>query len=194
MQWKGSVNAAKKWKLLFQSRRWNSQNPWRRSTSETIHFNQGSSWTRRGTRSFSRKIRRTLFSYPNSNSTLDDAEAKNDFWSIAGDFIYRHHVEPRVKLYMPKEESFPIPLKYVDVTRTTHTSLDLLLEEHIDDYWNVDGERELSDAYGPEGDLRGNKQPQRPANVWPDMCGSICLMSQKKQSGAKVCYRETKAR
>ena len=27
-------------------------------------------------------------------STLDDAEAKNDFWSITGDFIYRHHLEP----------------------------------------------------------------------------------------------------
>ena len=58
----------------------------------------------------------------------DDEEAKNDFWSITGDFIYRHHVEPRVKLYMPREESFPIPLKFFDVTRTTHTSLDVLLE------------------------------------------------------------------
>ena len=37
------------------------------------------------------------------DSTRDDAEAKNDFWSITGDFIYRHHVEPRVKLYVPRE-------------------------------------------------------------------------------------------
>ena len=62
------------------------------------------------------------------DSTRDDAEATNDFWSIRRDFIHRHYVEPRVKLYMPKEESFPIPLKYIDVTRTTHTSLDVLLE------------------------------------------------------------------
>ena len=41
------------------------------------------------------------------DSTQGDAEAKNGFWSITGDFIYRHHVEPRVKLYMPREESFP---------------------------------------------------------------------------------------
>ena len=80
------------------------------------------------------------------DSTRDDAEAKNDFWSIMGDFIYRHHVEPRVKLYMPKEESFLIPMKCIDVTRTTHTSLDVLLEKHIEYYWNVDGERELSDT------------------------------------------------
>ena len=51
------------------------------------------------------------------DSTRDDAEAKNDFWSVTGDFIYRHHMEPRVKLYMPTEESLPIPLKYIDVTR-----------------------------------------------------------------------------
>ena len=36
----------------------------------------------------------------------------NDFWSMSGSFIYHHHVEPRVKLYSPREESFPIPLKY----------------------------------------------------------------------------------
>ena len=63
------------------------------------------------------------------DSTRDDAgEARNDFWSISGNFINRHHVEPRVKLYKPKEESFPTPMKYIDVTRTTHTSLDVLLE------------------------------------------------------------------
>ena len=28
------------------------------------------------------------------DSTRDDEETKNDFWSITGDFIYRHHVEP----------------------------------------------------------------------------------------------------
>ena len=63
------------------------------------------------------------------DSARDDAEAKNDFWSVTGDFRNRHHVEPRVKLYMPKEESFPVPLKYIDVTRTTHTSLHVLLEK-----------------------------------------------------------------
>ena len=81
------------------------------------------------------------------DSTRDDAEAKNDFWSITGDFNYRHHVESRVKLYVPREKLFPIPLKYIDVTRNTHTSLDVLLERNIDDYRDVDGEGELSDAW-----------------------------------------------
>ena len=66
---------------------------------------------------------------------------------MSGSFIYRHHVEPRVKLYSPREESFPIPLKYIDVSRTTHTNLDVKQEKRIDDYWNVDGSRDLSDPW-----------------------------------------------
>ena len=58
-----------------------------------------------------------------------DGEAKNDSWSISGDLIYRHHVEHSVKLYVPREASFPIPLKYIDVTRATSTSLDTMLEK-----------------------------------------------------------------
>ena len=45
--------------------------------------------------------------------------------------MYRHHVEPRVKLYSPREESFPIPLKYIDVSRTTHTNLDVVQESRM---------------------------------------------------------------
>ena len=76
----------------------------------------------------------------------DDAETQKDFWSIQGDFIYRHHIEPRVQLYVPKEKSFPTPLKFIDVIRSTHTDLDVAQERRIDDYWNVDGSRNLSDS------------------------------------------------
>ena len=34
-------------------------------------------------------------------------------------------LKPRVKLYSSREESFPISLKCIDVTRTTHTNLDV---------------------------------------------------------------------
>ena len=81
------------------------------------------------------------------DSFLDAGEAINDFWSMCGCFIFRHHVEPRVKLYSPREESFPIPLKYIDVSRTTHTNLDVKQEKRIDDYWNIDGSRDLSDSW-----------------------------------------------
>ena len=35
------------------------------------------------------------------DSTRDDEEAKNDFWTVTGEIIHRHHVEPRAKLYVP---------------------------------------------------------------------------------------------
>ena len=81
------------------------------------------------------------------DSLPDAGEAINDFWSMSGSFIYRHHVEPRVKLYSPREGSFPIPLKYIDVSRTIHTNLDVKQEKRIDDYSNIDGVRDLSDPW-----------------------------------------------
>ena len=66
---------------------------------------------------------------------------------MSGNFKDRHHVEPRVKLYSPREESFPIPLKYINVSRTTHTNLDVKEEKRIGDYWNIDGSRDLSDPW-----------------------------------------------
>ena len=87
-------------------------------------------------------------SLPQPHDSFPDAdEAINDFGSMSGNFIYRHHVEPRVKRYSPREESFPVPLKYIDVSRTAHTNLDVKQERRIDDYWNIDGSRDLSDSW-----------------------------------------------
>ena len=87
-------------------------------------------------------------SLPQPHDSLPDAgEAINDFWSMSGSFIYRHHVEPRVKLHSPREEPFPIPLKYIDVSRTTYTNLDVKQEKRIDHYWNIDGSRDLLDLW-----------------------------------------------
>ena len=77
--------------------------------------------------------------------TKDDAEARKDFWSIQGDFICRHHSEPRVQLCVPNEEAFP--MKYIDVTRSTYANLDVLQEKRKDDYWNVHADRSLSGSW-----------------------------------------------
>ena len=66
---------------------------------------------------------------------------------MEGAFIYHHHGEPQVQLYVPQEESVPIPLKYIDVTRTTHANLDVLQEKRIDDYWIVEVDRNLSHSW-----------------------------------------------
>ena len=80
----------------------------------------------------------------NRQNQKDDDEARKDFGSIQGDFIQRHHLEPRVQLCVSKEETFPIPLKYMGVTRATQTHLDVLQEKRNDDNWNVDMDRRLS--------------------------------------------------
>ena len=121
-----------------------------------------------------------------SEETKDDVEVREDFWSIQGDFTYRHHIEPRFQLYVPEEESFPIPLKYIDVIRSTHTDLDVAEEKRIDDNRNVDGSRNLSDSrtgftrfallneIHPRGFLSSRERltqiqtTPRPDHIWPD--------------------------
>ena len=58
----------------------------------------------------------------------DELETKHDFWSISRSFIYRHHLQERQTLCVPQESSFPVPLKYIDVVRQTHATLDVLLD------------------------------------------------------------------
>ena len=81
------------------------------------------------------------------DSFPDAGEARNDFWSFPGNFIYHHHVEPRVKLYSPREESSLIPLKYIDVSRSSRTNLDVMQELRIEEYCNIDGSRDLSGSW-----------------------------------------------
>ena len=123
---------------------------------------------------------------PPHDSFPDAGGARNDLWSMSGNFICRHHIEPRVKLYSPREESFPISLKHIDVFRTTHRNLDVKQEKRIDDYWNIDGSRDfpihgqvsLSLLYwknlqtkkcGPGGDLSRKQLTSRPDHLWPEL-------------------------
>ena len=128
-------------------------------------------------------------SFPRPHDSFLDASV-NDFWSMSGSFIYRHHVEPRVELYSPREESFLVPLKYIDVTRT-HTNLDVKQENRIDDYWNIDGSRDLSDLWtgftqftpfdekAPDGctwsgeRLLRKQLTSRPDHQWPELWKSM---------------------
>ena len=129
-------------------------------------------------------------SLPQPHDSLPVAgEAINDFWCMSASFIYRHHVEPRVKLYSPREESFPIPLKFIDVSRTSHTNLDV--KQRIDDCWNIGGSRDLCDpwtgftrftpleekppdGYTWSGERLTRKQlTSRPDHLWPELWKSM---------------------
>ena len=142
-------------------------------------------------------------SLPQPQDSLPDAsESINDVRSMSGNFIDRHHVEPRVKLYSPREESFPIPLKHIDVSRTTHTNLDVKQEKRIDDFWNIDGSRDLSDPWTcfTQFILLEDKPPDeymwsgrrltrkqltsRPDHLWPELwklMGKHAMLKEKQK-------------
>ena len=91
---------------------------------------------------FDRRIRGTLLqTLLQADSTRDDAESKNDFWFITGGFIHRHHVEPRVKLSMPREESFPFSVETHRRHQNNTYVTGCIVGKHFEDHWNVDGER-----------------------------------------------------
>ena len=118
--------------------------------------------------------------------TKDDEEFHKDFWSIQG-------------LHVPREESIPIPLKYIDVIRSTHTELDEAQGERIDDYWNVDGNRNLSDSWTgftrftllnetlPKAymwswrRLTKIQTTSRPDHIWPDAWTKIGKAAQRRE-------------
>ena len=130
------------------------------------------------------------------NRTVRAGRSPKNTSAMSGNFIFRHHVEPRVKLYSPREESFPVPLKYIDVSRTDHTNLDVKPEKRIDDkriddYWNIDGSRDLSDPWTgftqltlleekpPDGYMWSGERftrkqlTSRPVHLWPELWKSM---------------------
>ena len=113
--------------------------------------------------------------------------------------------------YTPREESFPLPLNCIDVMRVTHTILDVMQGSRIDDYWNIDGSRDLSDSWtgftqftllnenlqtdicGPEVDERNGKQHQGLITCG-QISGEVCQRSQKwrKSKISQVEHRSSK--
>ena len=88
---------------------------------------------------------------------------------------------------MPKEESFPIPTKYIDVTRTTQKSSGVMIEKHIEDYWNVMG------THGPGRDLQENNF-LLVLTTYGQKCGRVCPMQPKRKHNKEERIEEAKAR
>ena len=83
----------------------------------------------------------TIWNFKETRKDLNRQKQKMTLKFATSDFIYRYHVDSGVQLYMPERRN--IPLNYIDVTRMTHTNLDLLRESRVDDHWNVDVDRNL---------------------------------------------------
>ena len=105
-QSKGSIDQPERWRIRFPIRRWNSRIVRKRVRIPSTPSETGT--TCKEWRSQWRNFRR--IGRVSTDRTHRWRWSPGRFWSIRGDFIYRHHTEPRVLLYVPKEETFFIPL------------------------------------------------------------------------------------
>ena len=126
-----------------------------------------------------------------------------------------HHNQPRTKLFQPTEENCPIPLKYIDVMRTTETNLEDKSLSKIEDFWGSADtasspkrggkpfNAELSEPWTGkttfellrplppsgysyiEGRLTKTQETTRPGNIWPEIWRS---MSQKMKREAILAW------
>ena len=70
-------------------------------------------------------------------SKKDDKKGSTteDSWSMSEDFIWRHHEEPRLKLYDPEINHFRSSWKYAEVMRQSQTSINNVSEHIINELW-----------------------------------------------------------
>ena len=104
--------------------RWNSQAFWRRSGSKNIRLNPGSPRPRRKNKKIFLETETGLLQPHFTTHRCMMVKQEMISGPFQGFFFYCHHVEPTVKLYVPREASFRTPL-----TRATSTSLDVMLEK-----------------------------------------------------------------
>ena len=198
VQCKGSVNDTESWTFLIPSCRWNSRHfleeirfwehpPCYRTTQTEEKNKEILQENQTGLQHLFKAHRRMMLNQETAYGPFQRTTITVIMWKTW------------VKLYVPSEESFPIPLKHIDVTRTTDTTLDVMSEKHIDDYGNVDGNRELSDAWAsftrfillnekpPDGytwsgrRLTRKQTTSRHDNVWPGVWKHMFDSSTRKE-------------
>ena len=153
----------------------------RRSASENIHLNPRATGTRR------RKS--DEIDSPTQTSTRLDAR----WWGSWKSLLDDHR-----RMHLSSSRCAPSQSFCINVARTTKTSLDVMLEKNIEDYWNVDGENQLSDAWttfirfillnesylmdlhGLVRDLQGNKKLLL-LTIFGQTCGNLCPMQQRRK-------------
>ena len=112
----------------------------------------------------------------------------------------RHQNEPRVQLYVPKEETFPIPLKCIDVTRELLKQIWTCCKRNVKiiigmwtrievqaDSWKGCTKYTLLKEKPPKGSMWSGERltkiraTTRPANVWPEVWSKMGKAAQKRE-------------
>ena len=146
-QCKVSVNAAKKWKMKFPGGRWNSQHLWERTASGNIHFNPGPSGTRRRTTNSSRIFGCMVYSIPSWR------RLNSGWWGCEKWLLDDHRRIHLSSSRCTKRQTVHAERRNISYSDEAHRRyqnnmyvIGRNVGENIEDYWNVDGERKLSNA------------------------------------------------
>ena len=144
---------------------------------------------------------------PPHDSFPDAGEAMDDFWSMSGNFMYRHHVEPRVK-----QDSRNWNRRLDRLCRTFHHhNLDVMQElphrrllEHrwvkryvwISDRFHsvyfIGREASRPDICGPGRDWPRKQLTSRPDHSWPELWIQMGRNAQVKERQSGHMQNQTR--
>ena len=74
-------------------------------------------------------------SEPTERSAHGSIGGVSDYWTVRATAVVRHHVTPRMRLYITNEAACPIPLRFLDVVRSTITNLEDSKYAFVKDVW-----------------------------------------------------------
>ena len=182
---KRSDISQRKWRIYFSNRRWTNQTSWRRSRPENIHLDTGSSNSRRRPKRCSWRIRRVS----STTSRLISGCRWSDKWLLV--HVTKLHIPPsrwtQSQTLLAKRRIIPYSIEIHWRLQNDTTKLDVMQESRIDDYWNIDGSRDLCDSWTgftqftlwdekpPNGKMWSGERltkrqaTSRPDHLWPEL-------------------------
>ena len=117
--------------------RWNSKLVWRISWDLEIHLDARPIRKRQSVQRWSAR----KFGHLSANRRDDGGQRSPQCFSV--DERELHSLNQEFSSLCRRKKHSQYPLRYIDVVRTTHTTFDVLQECRIDDYWNIDANRNL---------------------------------------------------
>ena len=132
--------------IYFSNRRWTNQNPWRRSGTKDIHLDTGPPNSRRRSRRFSWRTGRV--STP-TTSRLTSGCRWSDKWFLV--HVRKLHIPPSRWTQSPtllaKRRIIPCSTEIHWRLQNYSYKFGCWARSRIDDCWNIDGSRDLSDSW-----------------------------------------------
>ena len=175
----------KKKKNLFSNRRWTNQTFWRRWGTENTHLGTASTNSRRKSHSFSWRIRRVS----STTSRLVSGCRWSDKWFLV--YVRKLHIPPsrwtQSQTLLAERGIIPYSTKIHWRIQNHSYEFGCQQEKRIDDYWNIDGSRDLSDSWtgftqftlldekAPDGYMWSRERltrkqlTSRPDHLWPEL-------------------------